>query len=247
MKRDDLKHLCGGGVVESASRGAQQRAGAALSGNKARKLQGVAAEMRFRLQRLPAHGRLTVASFGGYQSNSMAAISELVSLHRNMVQNTPAVGAADVEFVYFVRRGIPKWLRAAPSGNFAAALACNTHFVEVEAVDFNCVSRHGGTDFSIVQHKLSEYCDNLRGGDGDDCAASVFWIPQGAAMPEASAGIFAMVDEVVAEVVSIVQNSCGHSPNKWALAIASGSGTSALFAHQRVAYHNKCTLERVSQ
>ena len=79
-----------------------------VSGNKARKLASLDAAVP--LARV-------IGSFGGSQSNAMAALAVLAHAHGS-------------RFVYFTKP-VPRWLRAAPSGNLARALSEGAELVEL--------------------------------------------------------------------------------------------------------------------
>lgn len=77
-----------------------------ISGNKARKLEGLLNQDLSKLQR--------IISYGGAQSNAMLALAQLARL-------------LDVRFDYYTRP-VPKWLKVSPNGNLKAALSHGMHW-----------------------------------------------------------------------------------------------------------------------
>lgn len=77
-----------------------------ISGNKARKLEGLLNQDLSDVQRL--------VSYGGSQSNAMLALAQLANL-------------LDIRFDYYTRP-VPKWLKTSPNGNLQAALSYGMHW-----------------------------------------------------------------------------------------------------------------------
>ena len=188
-----------------------------LSGNKVRKLQFLA-----KAQPFPA----VVVSYGGAQSNAMAAIARLTA-------GTPTT------FVYFVKR-LPSFLRAAPSGNLAAALAAGMRLIEVHRDSYQQLAAlpKQTTPFPAAAAALlpANVANAVAAGSG--C-----WLPQGAATAEAEAGVAGLVNDIAAHVAAL-------PGNRWKVVFASGTGTMALFAARRFnqlkLQNEKTTFEAVA-
>ena len=77
-----------------------------ISGNKARKLEGLIGDDLGKVRQL--------VSYGGAQSNAMLALAQLAHLLK-------------IRFDYYTRP-VPKWLEASPNGNLQAALSYGMHW-----------------------------------------------------------------------------------------------------------------------
>ena len=158
VKRDDqyrLTHAYGGGV----------------SGNKARKLYGFAAEG-------PGDRVAAVASLGGHQSNALPSLAALCR-------------ARGLPFVYLCKP-VPRWLRHTPAGNYARALALGVELVPLKAADYRrCVE-----DARFRGAVLRDAADAA--GVPEDGA--IRFVPQGGACGDAEVGVSMLADELAAEL-----------------------------------------------
>jgi 1-aminocyclopropane-1-carboxylate deaminase/D-cysteine desulfhydrase-like pyridoxal-dependent ACC family enzyme len=128
-----------------------------VCGNKARKLAALAAA--------PGNGQLV--SHGGPQSNAMLALARLAAARggRLTYHTTP----------------LPKWLRDAPSGNLASALACGMQLCE-----------------HPMRQAYAEACaaaaaDAKRQAAAGGCTS---WVERGGACPAAEVGIAGLAEDV---------------------------------------------------
>mmetsp|Transcript_12904 Transcript_12904/g.20558 ORF Transcript_12904/g.20558 Transcript_12904/m.20558 type:complete len:427 (+) Transcript_12904:35-1315(+) len=167
-----------------------------ISGNKARKL--------FWLNQLPKQEfPKVVVSHGGHQSNAMLAIAAVCAKFGS-------------EFRYYVKK-TPRWLRNNPSGNYARVLALGTRMLELDNADYN--DYFGGPSGKLsppqlLAEKEGEYWDD---GEG-------IYIPQGGALPGASAGLALLADEIARDT-----EERGWAPGEVAVVVPAGTGTTALF------------------
>ena len=137
-------------------------------------------------------------------------------------------------FVYFTKR-LPAFLAAKPSGNLAAALAAGMRLVEVpnDAYDRLTTLQKTTTPFPAAAAALLP-ADIAAAATVTAAAAggSACWVPQGAAVAEASDGVAGLVDDLVAHVAALPS---GHGHRTWKVVFASGTGTMALYAARRFA------------
>ena len=255
VKRDDLLQLALPG--SSSPPHLKPQSAAHVDGNKARKFKELV-----KLLSWNQGSRVEViGSYGGFQSNSMAALASIVaaenaarrdetSLVDGLLRHPPSL-----DLVYFTPKGIPGWLKQNPVGNFKTAIDNGTRVIELTGsmyemlesaqktttwptlldgvVDINIDDTHMYTDTTVVQP-----------------AQSKLWVPQGGAAPFARIGVEDMVDEVVEDVLSMSLASVSGehggdddptdaTPTRWVLAMASGTGTCALYAHRRCLEHTR--------
>ena len=239
LKHDDAVCLCDAmGANKSQCRGADAQWCAFLRGNKARKLVGIA-------NALSSPQVTAVASHGGIQSNSMAALSAIVArenAHRRTLQSKPS----QVEFTYFTRTRVPSWLKQSPTGNYGEALRNGAKVVELDNANYDVVTsapcRHDGLQVSTFRRLV----DGSGGAQKSETPApsNILWVPMGGAMPEAAPGVFSMVDELVEQLCDSAMSSSS-GPSRWVLAMASGTGCAALFAHTGIE-HRKQDLKKVT-
>ena len=167
-----------------------------VSGNKARKLASLDAAVP--LARV-------IGSFGGSQSNAMAALAMVAHAHGS-------------RFVYFTKP-VPKWLRAAPSGNLARALSLGAELVELAPSEYSALFEEHGT--------LLPACAPRPPATLLDDGA--LWVPQGGAAPSAEAGVAALARELV----EWWENSA--PSRELDVVVPSGTGTTALFLARHLA------------
>lgn len=101
-------------------------------------------------------------------------------------------------FVYYTRP-LPAWLRRTPVGNFAAALAAGMQYQEIERLDPKAMP-------------LAKAADTL-------------FVPQGAAIPEAQAGIRQLALE-------LNDFAAQHKLSRLTVFVPSGTGTTSLYLQQ---------------
>ena len=263
LKRDDLFSLDVAGTTLK------------LNGNKIRKLKSLERELLSSCKNI-------VVSYGGYQSNSMLALSNVVSaMNKQRSQDQHKL-----DFFYF-SKPIPKWLKDAdaaetnlndPSSfvaktNYGVAKRNGARFVEVDAASYEHLTFAAKSSKGFPSILTDTVMDAKK--DSSKCSfssSSVFFVPQGGALPEAAEGVKDMVDEVIEDLLH-EQNqqdqqdqqeisktkkgsdfACADTnmdmdvktktkrKKRWVLAIASGTGTTAFYAHQR-AQHRREELE----
>jgi len=149
-----------------------------FSGNKFRKLQT--------LFFIPSNRYSRLLSYGGAQSNAMLSLAHLAAMK-------------GWRFDYYVKR-LPSWLKAEPTGNFAAALGLGMHLHEVATTEF----------YETVERVRKE-------AEESDC-----FVPQGGADAIAEAGVEALADEITAWALEA-------GIERFTVATPSGTGTTALF------------------
>ncbi len=147
-------------------------------GNKFRKLQT--------LFFIPSNRYSRLLSYGGAQSNAMLSLAHLAAMK-------------GWRFDYYVKR-LPSWLKAEPTGNFAAALGLGMRFHEVEPQVF----------YETVERVRKE------------AEESDYFVPQGGADAMAEAGVKALAKEILAW-----KKEAGI--DTFTVATPSGTGTTALF------------------
>ena len=169
-----------------------------VSGNKARKLASLDAAVP--LARV-------IGSFGGSQSNAMAALAVLAHAHGS-------------RFVYFTKP-VPRWLRAAPSGNLARALSLGAELVELAPSEYSALFEDHGT--------LLPACAPRPPATLLDEGA--LWVPQGGAAPSAEEGVAALARELV----EWWEDSPPSRAESVDVVVPSGTGTTALFLARHLA------------
>ena len=172
---------------------------AGIAGNKARKFCG-----------LNVSSCDAVVSYGGAQSNSMAALSTLAREN-------------NCRFVYYTKP-LPAFLKTwtAQPSNFATAVSNGMELVEVRSDDYeHLVAAPKHTTRGFPDHALPLPA-------GIKSSGKICWVPQGGACPEAESGCIALADHV-AEYITAVEQRQGAHRRRWLLVMASGTGTTALF------------------
>jgi hypothetical protein len=131
-----------------------------VCGNKARKLAALVS-----MPQLPAEGQLV--SHGGPQSNAMLALARIAAARggRLTYHTTP----------------LPRWLRDAPSGNLASALACGMQLCEHP-------TRQAYADACAAAAANAER-QAPPGG-------STSWVERGGACPDAEVGVAGLAEDV---------------------------------------------------
>jgi 1-aminocyclopropane-1-carboxylate deaminase/D-cysteine desulfhydrase-like pyridoxal-dependent ACC family enzyme len=153
------------------------------SGNKLRKLHA--------LLQSPSSDYDTLISYGGAQSNAMLSISYLAR-------------SKGWRFLYYAKK-LPAWLKKAPAGNLAGALAQGMELIEVP---------HESFYDEVEKAKRS-------------CGAKERFIPQGGADMAAKEGVRILADEILAWMAKSGVASC-------TVATPSGTGTTALFLRRHL-------------
>lgn len=151
-----------------------------------------------------------IVSWGGVQSNALAALARLSSFH-------------EVRFVYFTKY-ISSWLRNAPLGNFKTGMECNVEFKQLDAKTYHSLTLNGAKD---VVHLLDLPKENVHHNDDYNIAIDnqhLHIVPQGGAWPSAEPGIRNLATELKEQIrdLEIDQPLVN-------VIIASGTGTMALF------------------
>jgi len=146
-----------------------------FSGNKIRKLYTLLAH--------PIEKPLL--SYGGYQSNAMLSIAHLASL-----KNRP---------FRYITKPIPERIKAHPTGNLKAALACGMELIEIPHEAYS----------ATIQTLEEQFSDHLI-------------IPQGGADPLAEEGVARLAEE-------ITMWSESKQIEALTIALPSGTGTTALY------------------
>lgn len=129
-----------------------------INGNKYRKLQ-------FLIQKHPSQID-TIISFGGHQSNAMAALAELCKIK-------------GWQFVYLTRP-LPAWLRESPNGNLERSLRCQMQLKEVGAARVEYLRTHAA--------KLTKEMEQE--------GRKALLVPMGAAMKQARQGLNLLAQEI---------------------------------------------------
>ena len=137
--------------------------GSGVSGNKARKLLALEAM---------SPGPSLIGSFGGHQSNAMAALAAVADAH----------GA---RFLYFTKP-LPRWLAAAPSGNLERALSLGMELVELADAEYASLFGAGGGVLPAVAPRPPAAL----------LPPEALWLPQGGAAALAEPGVATLAREV---------------------------------------------------
>jgi 1-aminocyclopropane-1-carboxylate deaminase/D-cysteine desulfhydrase-like pyridoxal-dependent ACC family enzyme len=177
-----------------------------LTGNKARKL-----ALLTSLDPLPP-----LVSFGGFQSNAMAAIAQLSQVRRS-------------EFLFYLQRApTEKELARTSASNFKQAKACGTIFEVLTSEDFD----NAFGQFSSGNQGIAACTANLRSKgllpDGHK------FVPQGAAMAEAEFGFEQLADEICTHWQQIQLADPNARSKRLQVVLPAGTGTSALFLARHV-------------
>lgn len=199
-----------------------------VTGNKARKF----AELHRAISNSPGVKHKLFASYGGPQSNSMLALSYMVRAARALNK--------DCRFVYFTKK-LPAFLSInrdsrtpSPTSNLGVALQNGMQLREIPLTVYNELVASPKTSCGFPKSLVSTWFPDW---EADTC----YWVPQGGAFAEAEDGVRQLVDEL-AEFISTEESSISSSSSSsissagsgknrpWKLIIASGTGTTALFA-----------------
>lgn len=183
-----------------------------VNGNKARKLAGLDASLI---------NNKCLVSYGGPQSNSMFALSQ--------------IARGKCRFVYYCKP-LPAVLRVPainqsstssfqpssvfPSTNFAAAILNGMEIIEL----------HNRDDYKLLVNSFkatNAFPSQIVYPSGIKSSNEIIWVPQGGACAEAEFGCRAMVNEIAEYVLQQINSA---NVGGWKLVIASGTGTTALFA-----------------
>lgn len=235
LKRDDIFKLYSGKNGTSTN----------VTGNKARKFKKLANHLN------QTDVPISLFSYGGYQSNSMAALSKLVTFC-NQKRETKN----KTTFTYFIKSKIPLWLQNCPSGNYQTALCNGTRFVALSSSIFDKLHERRHTEPTSFLKSLalkdngSPFIQNLSYPEHGQVRQKFkplksqnIWIPQGGAYVDAYTGIADMINEVVDELVD--SRTMTEKIKNWVILIASGTGTTAYFATQQV-HRRNCCLRKVA-
>lgn len=179
-------------------------AGLRISGNKARKFRG-----------LNVSSCDAIVSYGGAQSNSMAALSTLA--HEN-----------NRRFVYYTT-SLPSFLKTstAQESNFATAVSNGMELVEIRSDEYAHLAAAPKHTRGFPDHALPLPA-------GIKSSENLCWVPQGGACPEAESGCIALAAQVAEYITAMEQRQQqqerqGAQRRRWLLVMASGTGTTALF------------------
>jgi len=173
-----------------------------VSGNKARKFSGLKFE-----------GKKCLVSYGGIQSNSMYALSCLAR-------------KADKKFVYYTKGPIPAFLKSnsgnsSISSNFDAALSNGMRVIELDDDNYQSIVDRQHCPLQVPLEREPERMHFYERGE-------VLWVPQGGACVEAEIGCNALASTIT----DYVESQQTLSSKSWVIAMASGTGTTALFTHR---------------
>jgi len=175
-----------------------------VRGNKARKFSGLKFE-----------GKKCLVSYGGIQSNSMYALS---CFSRK----------ANKSFVYYTKGPIPAFLKSnsvnrSTISNFNAALSNGMRVIELDNDNYQRIV----DQVAAVQVPVEGIPESMHFYDREE----VLWVPQGGACVEAEMGCHALASTIT-DYVSDQQTRQTRSSKNWVIAMASGTGTTALFTHR---------------
>ena len=153
----------------------------------------------------------SIVSFGGHQSNALRALALLVNRNRETEM--------DSHFTYYCK-AVPSWLKADPVGAYADALALGALFVELDNEEYDSLSQVKSAQEAINFLNLS--------------ASSTLFIPQGGACDLARPGSIKLADEIVKNVARLTTEQDIESNSPWKVLIASGTGATAVYVHERL-------------
>ena len=161
----------------------------------------------------------------------------------NRVNELRSCSAAPIQVLYFTRNRIPKWLKASPVGNYATAISNGCNIIEIDRPMYQRLK-------DAPKHRDGVCLDDIAAisgvqkSFGTDVERTPLWVPQGGAMSEASDGVSDMVNEIVEYLTSNKDSKPAFT--KWRLVIASGTGSTALFAHHQTLCHKRALAKASS-
>ena len=152
-----------------------------------------------------------IVSYGGHQSNALHALAKLVDYKRRL--------GAKSKLTYYCR-ALPKWLKTYPVGSFKNAFDLGTCFVELSDADYDTLAQ-------LESKEASEFL-NL--------SSSTLFVKQGGACELARPGTNDLADEIVSDIerLQVEERELGDVDRPWKVLIASGTGTTAVYLHERL-------------
>jgi 1-aminocyclopropane-1-carboxylate deaminase len=175
-----------------------------VNGNKARKFYSLYQELSQCVTK-----KKKILSYGGLQSNAMESLSHIAT-------------ATDSDFEYIVRNAPPSWLEKTPVGNYKTAIN-NGMTLHPQKYDYNGNDSNKRYSYDELM-SLAKKCDSLKD-------PMLYFIPQGGAFVEAQQGVDMLMDEIWEYIIS---HKHDNNKKKWKICFASGTGTTAFFAHHRL-------------
>ncbi|OBT13434.1 1-aminocyclopropane-1-carboxylate deaminase [Vibrio sp. UCD-FRSSP16_10] len=184
-----------------------------FSGNKARKF------MRLLQEDYP--GVDTLIGYGSIQANSLYSLAALCKIKK-------------WKFEFYVHR-IPQWLKDNPRGNYRGALDLGANIIECNSAEYD-VLKENDLEGNLVKENAAEgneqsiepshYIQHIR-KPGANCLV----IPEGGRSTLAEKGVQGLATEIL--------DWTRYKPTKkFAIALPSGTGTTALYLHKHLKPHN---------